>query len=345
MPNYDINYEDERFTKVESDKSAALSDLEQTYAGMISQSDKFYQDQIDASKDWADKQSQIQNEQTDFTIEKIEQQKAQTQKDYLKEQSGAYADWQKQSNRYGAEAERQAAAGMTGTGYSESAQVSMYNTYQNRVATARESYNNAVLSYNNAIKDARLQNSAALAQIAFDALQQQLELALEGFQYKNTLILDKANKKTELENQHYNRYKDVLQQINTENALAEEVRQYNESMAEEIRQFGILHPQYTGGTGGIVEDKTAIIASDKVKDAISSAGEAVAKVKNEQPSYTPSKGVDDKIKSLESMRGMMSSGTGIVNSIIAYEQTGAITMDDAEYMLKHFGYNPSDYMG
>lgn len=250
MSNYDINYDDERFTKVESEKSAALSDLEETYAGMINDSDKFYQDQIDASKDWADKQSQIQQEQTDFAIEKIEQQKDQTKKDYLKEQSGAYVDWQKQSNQYGVESERQAAVGMDGTGFSESSQVSMYNQYQNRVATARESYNNAVLNYNNAIKDARLQNNAALAQIAADALQQQLELALEGFQYKNTLLLDKANKKTELENQYYNRYQDVLKQINTENALAEEIRQYNESMAFEREQFEYQKAKASSGGGG-----------------------------------------------------------------------------------------------
>ena len=31
----------------------------------------------------------------------------------------------------------------------ESSKVSMYNTYQNRVATARDSYNRAVLNYNN----------------------------------------------------------------------------------------------------------------------------------------------------------------------------------------------------
>ena len=237
MPNYDINYDDTRFQKVESDKSAALSDLEKTYAGMINNSDKYYQQQIDASKQWADKQTQLQNQQTDFAIEQINQQKDQTKKDYLKEQSGAYVDWQKQSNQYGANAEEMASQGMTNTGYSESSQVSMYNTYQNRVATAREAYGRAVLNYDNAIKDARLQNNAALAEIAYNALQQQLELSLQGFQYKNQLILDKANKKTELNNEYYNRYQDVLQQINTEHALAEEIRQYNEKMAEEKRQF------------------------------------------------------------------------------------------------------------
>jgi hypothetical protein len=228
-----VNYDDPRFDKVESDKTAALDELENTYSGMIGQSDKYYQDQINASKEWADKQTELQQNQTDFAIEQIEQQKDQANKDYIKEQSGAYVDWQKQSNQYGANAEQMASAGLTNTGYSESSQVSMYNTYQNRVSTAREAYNNAVLNYNNAIKDARLQNNAALAEIAYNALQQQLELSLQGFQYKNSLVLELSNKKLEVENNYYNRYMDVLNQINTENALAEEIRQFNEQMALE----------------------------------------------------------------------------------------------------------------
>ena len=171
MSDYDINYDDQRFTEVESDKKAAISENEKLYSGMIENSDGYYQAQIDAAKDWEKKQTQLQNEQTDFAIEKIEQQKDQTKKDYLKEQSGAYVDWQKQSNKQGVRAEQIADMGMQNTGYSESAQVSMYNTYQNRVMTARESYNNAVLNYNNAIKDARLQNNATLAEIAYKALQ------------------------------------------------------------------------------------------------------------------------------------------------------------------------------
>lgn len=242
--NMTVNYEDERFAKVESDKEQALTELEQTYDGMIGETDSYYQAQIDASQQWADKQSQLQQEQTDFTIEQIEQQKDQANKDYLKEQSGAYVDWQKQSNQYGVAAEQQAAAGLIGTGFSESSQVGMYNAYQNRVAMARESYNQAVLNYNNAIKDARLQNNSVLAEIAYQALQQQLQLSLEGFQYKNNLILEQANKKVEMDNMYYNRYLDVLNQINTENAMAEEIRQFEKNyelqtqqLEEEIRQF------------------------------------------------------------------------------------------------------------
>lgn len=236
-PNYAIDYNDERFTQVQADRDAALSEMEDTYDDMIKSSDFFYQDQIDASKEWADKQSQLQQEQSDFAIEQIEQQKDKANKDYIKEQSGAYVDWQKQSDQYGVNAEKQASAGLAGTGYSESSQVAMYNQYQNRVMTARESYQNAVLNYNNAIKDARLQNNSVLAEIAYNSLQQQLELALQGFQYKNTLILDKTNKKIELDNIYYQRYQDVQQQMNTENAMAEQIRQYNQNYQLELNKY------------------------------------------------------------------------------------------------------------
>lgn len=235
-PNYDINYDDERFDQVELDKNNAMHDMEATYDDMIGKTDKYYEDLIQASKDNADKQSQLQQEQTNLTIEQINQQKAQAEKDYIKQQSGAYADWRKQSNQYGTEAEKMASAGLTNTGFSESSQVSMYNTYQNRVATARASFDQATLNYNNSIKEAQLQNSSILAEIAAKAYEQQLTLALEGFQYKNNLIIEQANKKTELENTYYNRWLNVLNQMNQENALAEEVRQFGETQKFQAEQ-------------------------------------------------------------------------------------------------------------
>lgn len=243
-PNYSVNYDDERLTEVEADKEAALSEAEKTYGDMIEDSDSYYQSQIDASKQWAEEQSKLQQEKTDFAIDKIEQEKEHAKKDYLKEQSGAYVDWQKESNKYGANAEQMAANGLANTGFSESSQVSMYNTYQSRVTVARESYNQIVMNYNNSITEARLQNNSVLAEIAYEAQKQQLELSLQGFQYKNSLLEAKANRKMQIESEYHNRYQDVLKQINTENALAEEVRQYNEKMALEKAQLEEEKRQY-----------------------------------------------------------------------------------------------------
>ena len=246
---YEINYNDERFKKVESEKQAALAENEKLYDNMISESDNYYQAQIDASKQWAETQSQLQQEKTDFAIDKIEQEKDKAQKDYTKEQSGAYVDWQKQSNQYGANAEQMAASGLQNTGFSESSQVSMFTAYQNRVATARESFNNIVLNFNNSITEARLQNNSILAEIAYEAQKQQLELNLQGFQYKNQLLLEKADKATQIDQNYYNRWQDVLQQINTENALAEQIRQFNAQLA---RSSGGYY--YRGDDTGIVEE-------------------------------------------------------------------------------------------
>lgn len=236
MPNYDINYEDERFKQVENQKQEQLNNINNTYNNMVNQSDKFYQNQIDAVNNYAEVQKQNQQANTDFAIEQINQQKDQAHKDYLKEQTGAYVDWQKQSNQYGANAEQMAAQGMQNTGFSESSQVSMYNTYQNRVASARESYNKAVLNYDNSIKEAMLANNSALAEIAYKALQSQLELSLQGFQYKNELLQTQINMQRDIDKDYYNRWQDVQQQINTENTLKENIRQYNENMAYQKEQ-------------------------------------------------------------------------------------------------------------
>ena len=235
--NYDINYDDPKFKNVESQKQAALRENNNTYDNMINQSDKYYQDQINAVKDYGKQQQEIQQANTDFAIEQINQQKDQAAKDYKKEQSGAYVDWQKQSNQYGANAEQQAAQGLNNTGYSESSQVSMYNTYQNRVATARESFNKAILNYDNAIKDAQLQNNSKLAEIAFNTLQTQLELNLQGFQYKNQLILDKVAQNRSIDSEYYSRYQDVLKQMNTENTMKEQIRQYNQNFAQQEKEY------------------------------------------------------------------------------------------------------------
>ncbi len=270
-PSYDINYEDERFTKIENDKEEALNDINNTYDNMINQSDKYYQDQINAVKDYETTQKELQQQNTDLTIEKIENEKQQAEKDYTREQSGAYVDWQKQlkSNE-----QAMADMGLANTGFSESSQVSMYNTYQNRVATARESYNKAVVDYNLAIKDAKVANSSALAEIAYNALQAQLELSLQGFQYKNELLQTQIQQQQATEDRYYSRWQDVLNQMNQENQFAESIRQYEQNyqfqqqqFAEEKRQFQLSYDQQIKEFDESIRQFNEEIARLKKKDA------------------------------------------------------------------------------
>lgn len=252
---YAVNYEDERFKNVENEKNQKLTETTNRYDNMINNTDKFYQDQINASKDWANKQTELQQQQTDFAIEKINQQRKQAEKEYKREQKASYVDYTKQVDPFSADAEKIAANGLQNSGYAESSRVSMWNAYQNRYAKARESFQNATINFDNGIKEAQLANSSALAQIAYNALQNQLELSLKGFEYKNQLTLQKEAQLQNINDNYYNRYQNVLAQINTEierqrdidNREAERLerqKQQEESNRQWWEEFNLKKQQY-----------------------------------------------------------------------------------------------------
>ena len=191
--------------ELEQQKQNELDENAALYGDLQDQMNEQIDQQNDALEQYKEEQSKIQQEQTDFTIQQIEQQKEQARNDYQKEQSASYVDWQKQSNRYGVNAERMAGNGLAGTGYSESSQVQMWNTYQMRVATAKESLARTMETFNNAITEAMLQNNAALAQLAWEVLQKQLALQMDAFQYNANLILEQQTIQRDIEDKYYNR--------------------------------------------------------------------------------------------------------------------------------------------
>lgn len=270
MPNYDIDKEAVK-AGIDVDKEAELAKSAGVYDEMESSVKDAYDKQEAAIDNAQKEQTKVQNAMTDFAIDEIEQNKEYAKKDYLKEQSGAYKDWQKQSNAYGVNAEQQAAQGLKNTGFSESSQVAMYNQYQNRVATARESFVRAVQDYDNDMTQARLQNSSILAEIAVNALKEKAALAVQEVAQLQQIWGAKESARQTIEQNYYQRYLAELEQINKENQLAESVRQHEAQMAhaaaqlaEQRRQFDILH----SGGGDIKDDdetpKTEEI--DKPKD-------------------------------------------------------------------------------
>ena len=229
-PNYDID-KDTIESTIDADKNTAIAESDKAFDDMVASNNATRDDLLGKIEANTAQQTEIANQNTEFAIQQVEQQKQQTAKDYTKEQSGAYADWKKQSNAYGANAEQMAASGLSNTGYSESSQVAMYNQYQNRVAVARESYQRAVVSYDNAITQARLANSSALAEIAAQALAQSLEITMSFVSQNNTLLSEKLNQRNLIDQNYYNRYLAELEQINKENTLKEQVRQHQDTMA------------------------------------------------------------------------------------------------------------------
>lgn len=126
-----------------------------------------------------DKAMDLQNEGTEFTIQQINQQKEEAKKDYEKEKSSAYTEYQKYIDPYGTQAEQVAMNGLSNSGYAESLKTQAYVAYQNRATALRESYDSIIQDYNNQITSARLQNSAALSEIYSSAVAQRLQLLME----------------------------------------------------------------------------------------------------------------------------------------------------------------------
>ena len=235
-------YTDSRLEQLEQERTTAQQEVDAAYDQRLQQVADIYQKQGQAAGDYQNAQAAQQQEQTDLLIDQIGQKQEQAQQDYTKEQSAAYTDYQKQVDPHGVNAEAMAAGGMDGTGYSESSRVDMYNTYQNRVATARASYEQAVRDYDNAIQEARLYNSSALAEIAYNALQTQLGLDLESIQYQWTREQARADEKLQLDKFYDGRIGAVQDQINAERALAntEQMKsrtQYIRELEELIKQL------------------------------------------------------------------------------------------------------------
>lgn len=239
-----IDYNDQRLTDVERESAQRKQEVTNNFNQMINDRDIYTEQQQQNVANWAQQQTELQQAKTDQTINRINQSKEQGAKDYAREQKGAYTDYMKQSNQYGANAEMMARQGMSNSGYSESSQVSMWNAYQNRYATARESYQKAVTEWDNMMKDAELSNNETIANIAQQKLEQSLKLALEGFEYKNNLTIQRDSRIDEIENYYNNKYQQVIDQINREYEYAQQQKEFEAQQREIEREYALKMQEF-----------------------------------------------------------------------------------------------------
>lgn len=181
-----------------------IADVEET----IDTSAETTENKISTIEDVYKRQEDLVNDNTEFAIQQIENQKADTTKEYEKEQANAYRDYMHATNPYGTNAEQMAASGLTNSGYSESAKVAMFNQYQNRLMAAREIYATAMRDWDMEITRARMQNRADLAEIAINAFKSTLSLGIDdvaGDGIFSDTVKESGETKT---------YEDVLSELN-----------------------------------------------------------------------------------------------------------------------------------
>lgn len=130
-------------------------------------------------------QQDITNKQTEMNVAELERNKEQIDKDATKTNRALYTEYRKASNPYGANAEQLASQGLGNSGYAESTQANLYNTFQKNVTdtlnNARELKSNIDFEINKAMQTGQLNN----AQHAFQIYLQRLQLLTQEYELKN----------------------------------------------------------------------------------------------------------------------------------------------------------------
>ena len=229
--------EEQRYAQLEQEKQNAYNQANKTYEDLLNQNTAYSNSVNDYLNKYQTTQNDIYDKQTQFQVDLQNQNKEKAEKEYQKEaiaSKNAYYDF---INPYGVQREIQAQSGLNRTGYSETTKSQAWTTQQNRTAQARASMNEAKLQFDNAIKEAYLNNDVNKANLALQILQQQQEETLRNFNYISDTKQNQLSTSLNLDSEYNNRYNTLYSQIQQEKAREEAIRQWEAEMAEKQRQY------------------------------------------------------------------------------------------------------------
>ena len=229
--------EDERLSVINQQKQEAINQSNNMYEGLLTDNENIYNQQLDYANQYEQTQNETLDKQLAFQQEQIEKQKQEAQQIKETEAKKAKNDYTSFVNPYGYQAEQFASQGLANSGVSETAKLGGWNTYQNRLATANKTMQDAFTEYDNAINEARLNNDVQKAQNALTKLQMQLEYAQNYYSNKSTISQNQLSNNQALDSDYYNRYQTEYNNIQAEKEREEAIRQFNEQLALQQQQF------------------------------------------------------------------------------------------------------------
>jgi len=219
--NTDISNATNKIKEAQDEMNKKIQDYDTNYNNQLEEFNKLQEEQKANIDTWAETQTKNQQAQTDFNIDLINQQKEEAAQQTKNEQANAYIDYQKSLNQYGGSSEELAARGLGGTGFAKNQDIAMNITYQNRVSAANNALQKANTEFQNQINQAILTNNAALADIAYQQLVKQTELALSGFEYRRTMYNDKLSYEQSISDTYTNRINNYMSMIQSyKNSIA-----------------------------------------------------------------------------------------------------------------------------
>lgn len=130
-------------------------------------------------------QQQITNKQTEMNVAELERNKQEVDKDTDKTNKALYAEYRKASNPYGATAENVASQGLGNSGYAETTQTNLYNTYQKNITDTLNNARDLKADFDVQISKARQTGDITLAQNALEIYNQKMQLLTQEYELRN----------------------------------------------------------------------------------------------------------------------------------------------------------------
>lgn len=130
-------------------------------------------------------QKDIVNKQTEMNIAELEKNKQEVDKDVDKTNKALYAEYRKASNPYGSNSENLASQGLGNSGYAETTQTNLYNTYQKNITDTLSNARDLKADFDFQINKARQTGDLTLAKNALEIYNQKMQLLTQEYELRN----------------------------------------------------------------------------------------------------------------------------------------------------------------
>lgn len=265
-------------------------------------------------------QQDITNKQTEMNVAELEKNKQEIDKDVDKTNKALYAEYRKASNPYGAVAENLASQGLGNSGYAETTQTNLYNTYQRNITDTLNNARDLKADFDFQISKARQTGDITLAQNALEIYNQKMQLLTQEYELKN-------NREQFL----YQKEQNALSQSNWEKEWAYQ-QQRDQISDNQWKQSFDYQKQRDA-----VADNQWLQEYNLSKKASASRKSSSSNISNDinlnnptsQPQYT----AKEVLANAKIMQGANKDGTGITT---VYDGISGKTFSSMEALLKYY---------
>ena len=178
-------------------------------------------------------QQDITNKQTALNVAELERNKQEIDKDVDKTNKALYAEYRKATNPYGQNAENLASQGLANSGYAETTQTNLFNTYQRNVTDTLNNARDLKSDFDFQISKARQTGDITLAQNALAIYNQKMLLLTQEYELRN-------NREQFL----YQKDQDKLAQSNWEKEYAMQQNQWQQTFDYQKQRDAVADSQW-----------------------------------------------------------------------------------------------------